>query len=36
MNILQVKGLSKSFGGIHAVKNVSFDVAAGEIGRAHV
>ena len=31
MNILQVKGLSKSFGGIHAVQNVSFDVRAGEL-----
>ncbi|VAV88894.1 Branched-chain amino acid transport ATP-binding protein LivG (TC 3.A.1.4.1) [hydrothermal vent metagenome] len=31
MNILQVNDLSKSFGGIHAVKNVSFDVAAGEL-----
>ncbi len=31
MNILQVKGLSKSFGGIHAVQNVSFEVAAGEL-----
>jgi len=31
MSILQVKGLNKSFGGIHAVQNVSFDVAAGEL-----
>ncbi len=31
MSILQVKGLSKSFGGIHAVQNVSFNVNAGEL-----
>jgi branched-chain amino acid transport system ATP-binding protein len=28
---LQVQALSKSFGGIHAVKNISFDVNPGEI-----
>ncbi|MBL0420023.1 ABC transporter ATP-binding protein [Ramlibacter sp. AW1] len=28
---LEVRGLSKSFGGIHAVKDVSFDVRPGEI-----
>jgi branched-chain amino acid transport system ATP-binding protein len=28
---LQVQGLSKSFGGIHAVKDISFDVNPGEI-----
>lgn len=28
---LEVRGLSKSFGGIRAVKNISFDVDAGEI-----
>jgi len=31
MNILRVKDLDKSFGGIHAVKNVNFDVATGEL-----
>ena len=29
--VLQVRGLSKSFGGIHAVKDISFDVNPGEI-----
>lgn len=28
---LEVRGLSKSFGGIHAVKDISFDVRSGEI-----
>jgi branched-chain amino acid transport system ATP-binding protein len=28
---LQVRGLGKSFGGIHAVKDISFDVNPGEI-----
>ena len=31
MSILAVKGLSKSFGGVHAVRGVSFSVAAGEL-----
>ena len=31
MTLLQVQGLSRSFGGLMAVGNVSFDVAAGEI-----
>jgi len=31
MNILDVRGLSKSFGGVHAVRGVSFSVAAGEL-----
>ena len=31
MSILQVDGLSKSFGGVQAVKNVSFTLAEGEI-----
>jgi branched-chain amino acid transport system ATP-binding protein len=30
-NILQVEGLSKSYGGVHAVRGVSFHVAPGEI-----
>jgi branched-chain amino acid transport system ATP-binding protein len=30
-NILEVESLSKSYGGVHAVRNVSFGVAAGEI-----
>lgn len=29
--VLSVKSLSKSFGGVHAVSNVSFDVQAGEL-----
>ena len=29
--VLSVQGLSKSFGGIHAVQDVSFDVAVGEL-----
>ena len=29
--LLKVEGLSKSFGGVRAVSNVSFDVAAGEL-----
>jgi branched-chain amino acid transport system ATP-binding protein len=31
MSILEVQGLSKSFGGVQAVKNVSFSLAEGEI-----
>jgi branched-chain amino acid transport system ATP-binding protein len=31
MTVLAVKGLSKSFGGVHAVRGVSFAVAAGEL-----
>lgn len=31
MPVLSVQGLSKSFGGIHAVQDVSFDVASGEL-----
>jgi len=31
MSILAVGNLSKSFGGVHAVRSVSFDVAAGEL-----
>jgi len=31
MNLLQVSQLSKSFGGVQAVKNVSFGLAAGEL-----
>jgi branched-chain amino acid transport system ATP-binding protein len=31
MTLLQVRGLSKQFGGNHAVQNVSFDVRAGEL-----
>ena len=31
MSLLNVKGLSKSFGGVRAVGNVSFEVAAGEL-----
>ena len=31
MTVLAVKGLSKSFGGVHAVRGVSFSVAAGEL-----
>lgn len=31
MSILEVTGLSKSFGGIHAVSEVSFEVEAGEL-----
>lgn len=30
-NILEVRDLRKSFGGIHAVRNVSFDIRKGEI-----
>ena len=30
MSILAVRNLSKAFGGVHAVDNVSFDVAEGE------
>jgi branched-chain amino acid transport system ATP-binding protein len=29
--VLRVEGLSKSFGGVDAVRDVSFDVAAGEL-----
>lgn len=31
MSVLKVSNLSKSFGGVRAVRNLSFDVAAGEI-----
>jgi branched-chain amino acid transport system ATP-binding protein len=31
MNVLTVAGLSKSFGGVHALRDVSFDLAAGEL-----
>jgi len=31
MSVLQVSGLNKSFGGNHAVKNVDFNVEAGEL-----
>jgi len=31
MNVLEVRDLSKSFGGIHAVANVSFDLREGEL-----
>lgn len=31
MSLLTVKGLSKSFGGIHAVDDVTFDLKAGEL-----
>jgi branched-chain amino acid transport system ATP-binding protein len=31
VTILAVENLAKSFGGVHAVRNVSFDVAAGEL-----
>jgi branched-chain amino acid transport system ATP-binding protein len=31
MSLLQVQGLSKSFGGVQAVDNVNFEVAAGEL-----
>ena len=31
MSILKVSGLTKSFGGVHAVKNVSFDLNRGEM-----
>lgn len=31
MKILSVENLSKSFGGIHANRNISFDISAGEI-----
>ena len=30
-NILEVRGIQKSFGGIHAVRDVSFDIRKGEI-----
>lgn len=30
-NVLEVRSLKKSFGGIHAVKDVSFDIHRGEI-----
>ena len=29
--ILQVKGVSKSFGGVKAVNNISFDLYKGEV-----
>ena len=31
MTVLAVRGLAKSFGAVHAVRNVSFSVAAGEL-----
>jgi branched-chain amino acid transport system ATP-binding protein len=31
MTVLEVTGLTKAFGGVHAVKDVSFSVAAGEL-----
>ena len=31
MTALEVSGISKSFGGVHAVREVSFAVAAGEM-----
>jgi len=31
MNVLNVKGLEKSFGGVHAVKNISFELMRGEM-----
>ena len=31
MSLLEVRGLTKAFGGVRAVANVSFDVAAGEL-----
>ena len=31
MSILSVRNLSKAFGGVHAVDNVSFDMASGEV-----
>ncbi len=30
-NVLRVRGISKSFGGVHAVNDVSFDVQEGEV-----
>jgi branched-chain amino acid transport system ATP-binding protein len=30
MSVLQVRGLTKSFGGVHAVRDVSFAIRAGE------
>ena len=30
-NILEVRGIQKSFGGIHAIRDVSFDIRKGEI-----
>ena len=30
MSVLRVRNLSKAFGGVHAVENVSFDVGEGE------
>jgi branched-chain amino acid transport system ATP-binding protein len=30
MSILCVRNLSKAFGGVHAINNVSFDIAEGE------
>ncbi|UCG10853.1 MAG: ATP-binding cassette domain-containing protein, partial [Dehalococcoidia bacterium] len=29
--VLSVEGVSKSFGGIHAIQNVTFEVRAGEV-----
>ena len=31
MSVLQVRDLAKSYGGVHAVRGVTFDVAAGEL-----
>jgi branched-chain amino acid transport system ATP-binding protein len=31
MSVLEVRDLAKSYGGVHAVRGVSFDVAAGEL-----
>jgi branched-chain amino acid transport system ATP-binding protein len=31
MSVLEVTGLTKAFGGVHAVNGVSFSVAAGEL-----
>ena len=31
MNALEVRGLSKSYGGVQAVRGVSFEVAPGEV-----
>ena len=31
MSILEISGISKSFGGVHAVRDVTFSVEEGEI-----
>ncbi|MFM9979529.1 MAG: ATP-binding cassette domain-containing protein, partial [Burkholderiales bacterium] len=31
MSVLQIRNLSKAYGGVQAVSNVSFSVAAGEL-----